>query len=183
MPDGMDVRARCPGEGAMIHYQLRCTSTAEEHLFDSWFKDSAAFEALAQAGMVECPVCGGTKVSRALMTPAIARKDRLARELPAPAPSEAGPVSAPGPAGAPPAPVASGPMPAQLRAMLQRLRAEIERHCEYVGREFAKEARRMHYGETKRRGIFGEATDAEAEALRDEGIEVARIPWVPRSDA
>jgi len=74
-------------------------------------------------------------------------------------------------------------MPAQLRAMLQRLRAEIERNCDYVGRDFAEEARRIHRGEAERRGIFGEATESEAEALREEGIEVARIPWVPRSDA
>jgi hypothetical protein len=77
----------------------------------------------------------------------------------------------------------AGPVPAELRAMLQRLRAEVEKSCDYVGGEFAEEARRMHRGESERRGIFGEASDAEAEALRDEGIEVSRIPWVPPSDA
>ena len=74
-------------------------------------------------------------------------------------------------------------MPDQLRAMLQKLRAEVEKNCDYVGKDFAEEARRMHRGESDRRGIFGEASDADAEALRDEGIEVARIPWVPPSDA
>ncbi len=74
-------------------------------------------------------------------------------------------------------------MPAELRAMLQRLRSEVEKSCDYVGGDFAEEARRMHRGESERRGIFGEASDAEAEALRDEGIEVSRIPWVPPSDA
>ena len=164
----------------MIHYQLRCTSTAEEHAFDGWYRDSAAFDALAKAGMVECPVCGGTQVARALMAPAIPKKGRPARNaVPVPVAEPAPPPAAAGPA----SPAAAGPMPAQVRAMLQKLRAEVERNCDYVGADFAAEARRMHRGESERRGIFGEASEAEAEALRDEGIEVARIPWVPRSDA
>ena len=161
----------------MIHYQLRCTSTAEEHAFDGWYKDSAAFETLAKAGLVECPVCGGTEVGRALMAPAIPKKGRPARNAvtapPSPAPPPAEPAQ----------PAAAGPMPAQLRAVLQKFRAEVEKTCDYVGADFAEEARRMHRGESERRGIFGEASDSEAEALRDEGIDVARIPWVPPSDA
>ncbi|WP_198378542.1 DUF1178 family protein, partial [Neoroseomonas rubea] len=102
-------------------------------------------------------------------------------EPPVPAaPAPAAQPEAPRPAGAP---GMAGPIPAELRAMLQRLRAEVEKSCDYVGPDFAEEARRMHRGETDRRGIFGEASDAEAEALRDEGIEVSRIPWVPPSDA
>jgi hypothetical protein len=163
-------------QGAMIHYQLRCSSTAEEHAFDGWYKDSAAFEALVKAGLVECPVCGGTRVERALMAPAIPKKGRPARNAVVPQP----PVPPPAPAEAPAA--ATGPIPAQLRAMLQKLRAEVEKNCDYVGKEFAEEARRMHRGETEARGIFGEASDADAEALRDEGIEVSRIPWVPPAD-
>ena len=77
---------------------------------------------------------------------------------------------------------ASGPMPAQVLALLQRMRAEVEKNCDYVGPNFADEARRIHTGEAENRGIFGEASDEEAEALRDEGIDIARLPWVPRSD-
>jgi hypothetical protein len=110
----------------MIHYQLRCTSTAEEHAFDGWYRDSAAFEALAKAGMVDCPVCGGTKVDRALMAPAIPKKGRPARNA-----IEAAPTPAPPPAPVPEVPAATaGPMPAQVRAMLQKLRAEVERNCD-----------------------------------------------------
>lgn len=161
----------------MIHYQLRCTSMAEEHDFDGWYKDSAAFDTLVKARLVECPVCGGTEVSRALMAPAIPKKGRPARNA---APPASPPATVP--AEVPAAPATAGPMPAQVRAMLQKLRAEVERSCDYVGDDFAEEARRMHRGESDRRGIFGEASDAEAEALRDEGIEVARIPWVPPAD-
>jgi hypothetical protein len=73
-------------------------------------------------------------------------------------------------------------MPAHLRAMLQHMRAEIEKHCDYVGPAFAEEARKMHHGESEKRGIYGETTPSEAETLAEEGIEVSRIPWVPRSD-
>jgi hypothetical protein len=69
-----------------------------------------------------------------------------------------------------------------MRAMLQKLRAEVERNCDYVGPDFAAEARRIHNGKSDRRGIYGEATPEQAEGLRDDGIEIGQIPWVPRAD-
>ena len=74
-------------------------------------------------------------------------------------------------------------MPAQLRALLARMRAEVEKNCDYVGQDFAEEARKIHNGEAEARGIYGETTDSEAEALKEDGIEFARLPWVPPSDA
>ncbi|MBX6324304.1 MAG: DUF1178 family protein, partial [Rhodospirillaceae bacterium] len=71
----------------------------------------------------------------------------------------------------------------ELRRQLLELRAKIEATCEYVGPRFAEEARRIHYGETKRHNIYGEASRDEAEALAEEGIEFGTIPWVPRGDA
>jgi hypothetical protein len=73
-------------------------------------------------------------------------------------------------------------MPDAMRAALQRLRAEVEKRCDYVGSDFAEEARRMHRGESERAGIYGEATPDQAEALAEEGVQVARIPWLPRAD-
>ncbi|MCB4822654.1 DUF1178 family protein [Roseicella aerolata] len=159
----------------MIHYDLRCSAG---HEFDGWFKDSAAFDKQAKAGFVECPVCGGTEVSKRLMAPAIPKKGRtrVKEAPPAPAPA-APPVPAPGATQA-----AAGPVPAQVLALLQRMRAEVEKNCDYVGKEFAEEARKMHRGESDRRGIYGEASDSDAAALQEEGIEVARLPWVPRAD-
>src|SRR5690349_20709418 len=119
----------------MIHYQLRC---AEGHGFDGWFKDSEAFEKQAGTGFVECPSCGGTKVERALMAPAIPKKGRPARN----ARPEAAPVPAPAPQAEGPNAVTHGPVPAQMVALLQRMRAEIERKCDYVGKDFAEEARK-----------------------------------------
>lgn len=154
----------------MIHYQLRCS---QQHEFDGWFRDSAAFEQQAARGLVDCPVCGDTQVTRALMAPALSRGEAAA---PPPAPP------APAPAAAP-APVATGgKLPAHMVAMLQRLRSEVEKHCDYVGQDFADEARKMHRGESDKRGIYGETTPEQADSLAEEGIEVARIPWVPRAD-
>lgn len=155
----------------MIHYQLRC---AAEHEFDGWFASSASFDAQASRGLVECPTCGSGKVERALMAPAVPKKGKPLRRRPKPDQSEA---AAPAPMA-----VAGEGVPDQVRAMLQKLRAEVERNCDYVGAEFAEEARRIHKGEADARGIYGEATPDEAEALAEEGIEVAKIPWVPRAD-
>lgn len=160
----------------MIHYQLRC---GQDHGFDGWFKDSSAFDKVAAAGLVDCPICGDTAVRRDLMAPAIAKpraaEPRVAEALPVPVPS-----TPEVPSQAPTA--TAGPMPAQVMALLQRMRAEVEKNCDHVGRDFAEEARRMHRGESERRGIYGEATSEEAESLADEGIEIGQIPWVPRAD-
>ena len=165
----------------MIRYELRCD---QAHEFDGWFKDSAAFDKLAAVGLVKCPHCGPTKVAKRLMAPAIPKKGRPARNAKAealPAPVAATPTPPPTPPTLPAAALAA--LPAEIRAMLHHMRTEIEKNCDYVGADFAEEARKIHHGEAEARGIFGEATEDEAEALREEGIDIARIPWVPPSDA
>jgi hypothetical protein len=135
------------------------------------------------AGFVECPVCGDTSVTRALMAPAIPKKGRAARRAEAPA-TESAPTSPAPPAPMPPQAALAGPLPAHVLVLLRQMRAEVERTCDYVGRDFAEEARRQATGESERtRGIYGEATPDEAEALADQGIEVGRIPWVPLTDS
>ena len=156
----------------MIHYELQCRA---EHRFDGWFKDSASFSKQAARGLLECPICGDQKVVQALMTPSVPKKGRAM----VPVTMEPAPPEAPAPA---PVTMAGPKMPAQVRAMLMRLRQEVERNCDYVGEEFADEARRIHNGESDRRGIYGEATADDAEALAEEGIEVQQIPWLPRAD-
>jgi hypothetical protein len=174
----------------MIHYDLRC---GEGHTFDSWFRSSTAFDQQAAAGLVDCPFCSSTNVTRAIMAP------RLNRGIAAPpeqkrasageameAKAVSGPAGGGGavsPAGKEVAASVPPSMPDEVRAVLQRLRAEVEQRCDYVGRHFADEARAMHHGEQPRRSIYGETTPDEAEALVEEGIEVARIPWVPRADS
>ena len=167
----------------MIHYQLRCGG---DHGFDGWFRDSAAFDKQVASGLATCPICGTTDVRRALMTPAVGRKGRKAPEQveprtdPAPSAATASSPTASPATSAPP--VAGGALPDQVRALLQRMRAEVEKRCDYVGPAFAEEARKIHAGDSDRRGIYGEATPEEAERLADDGIEVAQIPWLPRAD-
>jgi hypothetical protein len=71
---------------------------------------------------------------------------------------------------------------AELRKQLTELRAKVEANCENVGDKFAEEARRIHYGEADKRGIYGETSDDDARELHDEGIPFARLPW-PRHDS
>jgi hypothetical protein len=73
-------------------------------------------------------------------------------------------------------------MPKELREALIKVRTEVEKNCEHVGDKFAEEARKIHYGESDKRGIYGETSDEEAEALADEGIEFGRLPWIPRGN-
>lgn len=151
----------------MILYQLRC---AKDHEFDAWFKDGQTCERQLARKTVECPACGSRKVSKALMAPRIGsseKKQPLA--LPAKAaPDNQQPMSV---------------MASAMRRHLQEVRAQVEANCDNVGDKFAEEARKIHYGETEPRGIYGQATDEEHQELVEEGVEVARIPWLPPSDA
>lgn len=151
----------------MIHYQLRCSA---EHAFDGWFRDSAGFDTQASMGLVACPECGDTVVNRALMAPRINKHKAVVDPSGTPA---SRPDAVPDKAAV---------MPDEVRAVLQKLRAEVERNCDNVGPAFAEEARRIHNGDVAPRGIYGDATPEQAEALAEDGIKVARIPWVPRSD-
>ncbi len=77
----------------------------------------------------------------------------------------------------------ANPAPALVRQQLKQLRDHVEKNCDYVGGQFAKEARKIHHGEVEARNIYGESTDAEATALADEGVNFARIPWIKREDS
>lgn len=128
---------------------------ASGHEFEAWFQSGEGYEAQLQASGVACPECGDTHVEKALMAPSIGRS------------REAGP------------PVS----PAQMRQMLVQMRQQVEQNCDYVGPQFAEEARKIHYGEADPRGIYGEATDTESRELSEEGIKFGRIPWVAPTDA
>jgi len=140
----------------MIVYDLRCR---KGHVFEAWFRDSDAYEDQTGAGEVACPTCGSKKVEKALMAPRLAKgsgEERAAAET-----QEA----------------------AQAMRALSELCRKIEENLDYVGPDFAEEARKIHYGETDPHGIYGETSDEEAEALREEGVSFGRIPWQPRYDS
>ncbi|EAQ23155.1 hypothetical protein ROS217_23875 [Roseovarius sp. 217] len=124
---------------------------AADHQFDSWFQSAAAFEKLQGAGMVNCAICGMSDVQKALMAPSL-------HNTPEAAPN------APGPA----------------EQALALLKHRIETQSEYVGLNFAREARDMHDGLTPERSIYGEAKPEETRKLIEDGVPVAPLPFVPR---
>lgn len=134
----------------MIRFTLHC---AEGHDFESWFASGAAFDDLAARGLLACAICGGSKVEKALMAPAVAN---------APAVPDR-PLSTP-----------ANPVEEALAA----LRREIEANSEYVGMNFVTEARRIHAGNAPERAIHGEAKPDEARKLIEDGVPVAPLPFV-----
>jgi hypothetical protein len=160
----------------MILYRLRC---AKGHEFDSWFKDGKTYERQEKRSLIGCPSCGSSKVVRAPMAPRIGKGGKSA-EAPVEAPAEAIPAQASVPD--PQMAALARAMPKEMRETLIKLREQVEKNLEPVGEKFAEEARKIHYGESDKRGIYGQTTDEEAEALAEEGIEFGRLPWVPRGN-
>lgn len=139
----------------MIRYDLVCSAG---HAFDAWFPGSDAYDSQAKAGLVSCPHCGTSKVSKAIMAPSLARRPDA------------------GPAASPDVPELSGGMPAEVRKALRAYRQQILSQSENVGMAFFDEARRMHRGEAPARAVHGEASAEQARALIEEGVAVAPIP-------
>jgi hypothetical protein len=155
----------------MIHYNLRC---ANGHGFESWFQSSSAYESQEKRKLVSCPVCGSTRVERAIMAPQIVSKK--GRETATPVPT------APAPTTETPVPASTPLLMAQeheLRAKLKELRDHIVKNADNVGERFPNEARKMHYGDIEHRPIYGEASPEEARALIEEGVEVMPLPTLP----
>lgn len=140
----------------MIQFSLRCD---RGHRFDSWFQTAAAYDKLAAAGMVACSVCGSTAVEKALMAPSV----RASRDKPA---------------ASPPGRPLSAPASAAEQAMAE-LKRRIETNSEYVGMNFAREARDIHEGIAPERAIHGEAHADEARRLIEDGVPVAPLPFRP----
>ena len=156
----------------MIRYALACR---KGHEFESWFQNSSAYDAQAKGDLIACPVCGSIEVEKALMTPSLSRSVIASkqRSAPDPAPDAAA-------ASAAKAPVAiMSPQERELRKKLRELRDQLTQSAEHVGPRFPEEARKMHYGETEHRSIYGEASADEARALIDEGIEFHPLPVLP----
>lgn len=143
----------------MIRYDLKC---AEGHGFEAWFASSSAFDEQADRGLVSCAVCGSADVRKALMAPRVPAKA-----------SSAEPDAKP---------MLNAPVQAEVAKRLAELRREVEKSSDYVGKDFASEARRIHLGESEQRSIWGEATKEEAKSLVEDGVPVAPLPPMPKRD-
>ncbi len=138
----------------MIRYALICK---DGHRFESWFQSTAAFEKLHAGGMVSCAVCGSGDVEKGLMAPQV----NGTRDTGDVAPRDR-PLSAPASA---------------AEQALSELKKKIEANSDYVGRDFVREARRMHSGDTPERAIHGEARPDEARKLIEDGVPVMPLPF------
>lgn len=139
----------------MIKYQLVCKCKSE---FESWFRSSADFDQQLEKGLLSCPVCGSSKVTKALMAPNVAtsrKKKQAAGEL------------------------AKETFLKELGVAARKMREFVEQNADNVGDKFADEARKMHYGEAPKRGIYGQAGVKDIAELEEEGVEVIPLPVLP----
>lgn len=134
---------------------LRC---ANGHGFEGWFASDDEFMDQNGRSLIECPLCADRLISRMPAAPRLNLSG--ARETP-------------------PADINNSnnkPQPADLQAVWLATVRHMLANTEDVGQRFAEEARRIHYGETAQRGIRGQASPEEREALKDEGIETMTLP-------
>ncbi|MCI2394522.1 DUF1178 family protein [Aliiroseovarius sediminis] len=149
----------------MIRYALKCD---QNHTFESWFQNAAAYDGLRAARHVSCPDCGSTEVEKSLMAPKV-RPARKAAEKP---------ETSDHPPSQPVATRLAAQNP-ELEAEISRLRTKIEAESDYVGDSFAREARAMHLGDVPQRSIYGEAKLADAKELLEDGVPLMPLPFTP----
>lgn len=154
----------------MIVYQLKCH---RGHEFEAWFLNGSTYDSQQASGDVCCPVCGTTEVSKGMMAPNLSPNFSSGRF----SSRKGGGRSE----------VRAKQVAERILEAVDDLREHVEENCDYVGDEFAEEAKRIHSGDGdgdgEERGIYGEATDEEAEDLDEEGIEYFRLPFLRRRDS
>lgn len=130
----------------MIVYSLKC---ANSHAFEGWFASGPAFDEQAATGKLVCPICASHKVEKAPMAPAVsgAKKSTLNTDE-----------------------------VKKMRQFMTGVRKYVKENADYVGKAFPEEARKIHYGETEERHIYGEASVAEAKELIEEGVDIVALP-------
>ena len=151
----------------MIVFDLACKDAG--HVFEIWFGSTSDYEDQKARGLVSCPYCGSTQVDKAVMAPNVAAKGNRRSSVHATIAPE---TSAPIPA------AANVPTPAQFKEMVTKLaevQAKMLEKSDYVGTNFADEARSMHFGEQESRSIHGQTSAEEAKALIEEGVPVAPL--------
>ena len=133
----------------MIRYALSCD---HGHEFEGWFGDSGDFDRQREGGLLECPLCASPRVGKQIMAPSVvgAKKRDAVRD--------------------------EGGKRSMMMEVMGQVRAHVEANFDYVGDQFAAEARKIHAGESDERGIYGEASSAEVRGLVEDGVPVAPLP-------
>jgi hypothetical protein len=137
----------------VIRFSLVCE---QDHAFEAWFRNNEDFDAQKERHLVACPQCASTRVEKALMAPAVSTSRKQTQMA-----------------------LAMGEEQRQALAQLKTLAQKVKENADYVGPKFAEEARKIHFGETEARGIYGEATSEEARALAEDGVEFMPLPSFP----
>ena len=136
----------------MIKYQLNCKKCQKK--FDSWFSSSKEYERLKKKKLLNCISCGSIKVEKSLMSPNFFSKNNKITTQ-------------------------DEKKVLEIRNKLKEYKKFVEKNLDYVGDDFAYEARSIHYGGKKRKkGIYGKASKEEIKDLSEEGIETQMIPWL-----
>lgn len=143
----------------MISYTLKCEN---DHRFDSWFQSADAFDKLRSANMVICPNCESASVEKAIMAPRVRTARKAAK---APDHDQKNPLSTPA---------------SDEERAIADLKSKVEANSEYVGMEFANQARAIHDGDAPERPIYGEAKPEDALKLLQDGVPVAPLPFTPK---
>ena len=155
----------------MIRFSLICD---KEHSFEGWFASNDAFDTQVKRGLLDCPFCGSAKVEKALMSPNV-RTARSSVQFEATPESSEASSSAINTA----EPVVLAPQQTEILAKLQELSRQVRANTENVGKEFAEEARKIHFGEVKPRAIYGEATSDDVQSLIEDGVAIAPLAPLP----
>ena len=137
----------------MIKYNLICKCG---NTFESWFASSSEFDSLCKKKLIKCIYCESPFVKKTVMAPNLSSKSNKVFK--------------------------KTKLEKNIKKQLLNFRKYIEKNCRNVGENFTKEARNIHYDKKTSRGIYGKATPEETSELLEEGIEVATIPWVDKSE-
>tara|TARA_Y100000590_G_scaffold165100_1_gene189063 strand:+ start:2212 stop:2628 length:417 start_codon:yes stop_codon:yes gene_type:complete len=137
----------------MIKYNLVCKCGKT---FKSWFSSSSEFDALCKKKLIRCIYCDSVSVKKTVMAPNLSSKSNKTLN--------------------------KNKLEKSIKKQLVEFRRYIEKNCENVGDNFTREARSIHYDKKTSKGIYGKATPEETSELLEEGIEVATIPWVDKSE-
>ena len=132
----------------MIKYNLTCKCNST---FNSWFASSEEFERLRKDKMITCIECNSNDVNKSIMAPNVSNSRKNDKE--------------------------DYKFQKNVRKKIAEYQKFIKENCKYVGDNFAREARSIHYGKKETKGIYGKVTAEELKELNDEGIETTTIPW------
>ena len=137
----------------MIKYNLICKCGES---FESWFLSSSGFDYLCRKKLIKCIYCGSLSVKKSVMAPNLPSKSNKVFK--------------------------KTKLEKNIKKQLLDFRKYIEKNCKDVGENFTREARSIHYDKKTSQGIYGKATPEETSELLEEGIEIATIPWVDKSE-